>query len=356
MRRAPLLAVASVVVLLVAFPGVAAAESRTGGSIVVGANETIDEDLEAVGGSVVVRGTVEGDLQATGGSVLVAGTVGGDVEVSGGSVTISGDVGGDVEAGGGAVELTEDGRIDGTLDAGADNVTINGTVGDDATVGAEEIYLGSEAVIQGDFTYDGNLTRAEGATVEGEVVETDDDVDVTVGLPSPLPDVPGPALGVYGGLVNLLVGAVLLVAFPRFSAAVADRVGTEPVRTGAYGLAVGVGVPVALVVVAITIVGIPLSLAGGLLFAVVAWVGAVYGRYAVGAWLLSRTDVEHRWLALLVGVVAVGALGFVPFVGDLVQVVVFLIGFGALVLELWQRYRTRGDEAGPAPAVDAEPA
>ncbi|WP_458209401.1 hypothetical protein [Haladaptatus sp. NG-SE-30] len=51
-------------VLLLVFatiPGIAAAESRAGGTIVVEEGETV-KGLEAFGGTVIVRGTVDGDL------------------------------------------------------------------------------------------------------------------------------------------------------------------------------------------------------------------------------------------------------------------------------------------------------
>lgn len=61
---------------------------------------------------------------------------------------------------------------------------------------------------------------------------------------------------------------------------VPDRVTSHPAR---LVLGVLVGAPVLLVPLAITVIGLPLSLAGALAFALVAWVGLIYGRFAVGA-------------------------------------------------------------------------
>jgi hypothetical protein len=96
-----------------------------------------------------------------------------------------------------------------------------------------------------------------------------------------------------------------------------------------------------LAVVAITIIGIPLSVIGFLLFLLTAWVGAVYGRIAVGEWLLSLAGVTNRWLALLVGLVVVAIGVRVPVVGGLVEFLVFLLGFGALAATLYRGYRRR---------------
>ena len=165
----------------------------------------------------------------------------------------------------------------------------------------------------------------------------------------------GPLFAVWGALVNLLIGAVLLFAFPRFSTRVADRVADDPVRTGGVGLLAVLSIVVVLVLLLITIVGIPLSLAGAVLFGLLAWVGAIYGRYAVGEWLLSYADADNRWAALVVGVLVVGLASLVPILGGLAELVVFLLGFGAVVLGLRERYDRR--QTGEATATtDADAA
>lgn len=342
----------ALVVLLASLPAVAAAETRSGGTVVVGEGETIEEDLEAFAGSVVIRGTVDGDLTAAGGDVRIAesGTVNGDVEVSGGSVVVAGTVTGDLDAGSGSVRLADTGRIDGSLEAGAGSITVDGTVGGDATLGADTVTLGPSAEIGGDLTYDGELTRADGATVEGSVTR-DDDLRTDGGLDLGFS---GPLFSVYGALVTLLLGAVLLFAFPRFSSGVADRVAADPVRTGGIGMLVAVGIIAGLVALFVTFIGIPLSLAGLLLFALLLWVATVYGRYAVGEWLLSYTGLDSRWLALFVGVVVVALLTAVPLLGRLVESVVLVLGFGALVLGIWEAYKNRG-AVEPASGSPTEP-
>lgn len=378
MRRTRVLVLLLALVLLAAAPGVATAEERTGNTVTVGENETIEDDLEASGGSVVVHGTVDGDLQAGAGTVLVFGTVtgdveagagsitiggdvGGDVEAGGGSVTIDGDVDGDVQAGGGTVHVTDRGQINGSLEAqanagnspiesGDSRIVVNGTVDDDARLVASEIRLGPNATIRGNLTYAGDLTRADGSTVEGAVTRDD---SLQVDADGWLPELPGPAIVGYGTLATLLLGGVLLRGFPTFSAAVTDRIAAEPVRTGAYGVGFGIGVPIALVLVFITIIGIPLSLAGAILFALGLWAGAAYGRYAVGVWLCSWLGVENRWAALVLGVFLVAFVSFIPLLGQLVETTVLLLGAGALVIGLFERYRARGEtETRSEPITD----
>ncbi|GCF12784.1 hypothetical protein Harman_07190 [Haloarcula mannanilytica] len=355
-RRVAALALVSLLVLSTV-TGVAAGQSYQGAgdTIVVGADETYDS-IEGVAGTIVVRGTVTGDVAAAAGTVHVTetGAVGGNVEAAAGTVRIDGTVGGDVSAAGGTIEIGETARIGGDLDAGAGFVAIHGTIDGTVRAGAEEIVLGPTASIGGDVRYDAaTITRAPEAAVTGSVIQ-----DESIG------DSAGPDFGafafpswlgvIYGLFVNLLLGVILLAAFPSFSARVAERVGENPATSGGVGLLTLVAVPVVLVVLLLTIVGIPLSLVGAVAFGIAAWVAAVYGQFAVGSWALSLADRENRWLALAVGLVGFAILGAVPVLGGLLELVAFLLGLGALALTLRESYRGRGEQSrgGRQTAVD----
>ncbi|NEU55393.1 polymer-forming cytoskeletal protein [Halorussus sp. MSC15.2] len=327
-------------VVLAAVPApVAADETRAGGTVVVEEGETVNESVRAFGGTVVVRGTVNGDLSAMGGNVNVEGRVNGDLQAASGNVRINGTVTGDVSAAGGNVVLSESGRVGGQLDAGAGSVVLDGEVGGDAQIGADTITLGPTAVIGGDLTYDGNLDRADGARVAGEIRQ-DSSPDAAVG-PAGLV-VPKWLAGVYGFLANLVLGAILLLAFPRFSNGTAERAADNPLRSGGIGLLSFVGIPVLFVLLLISLVGIPLGLLVVLLYPLVLWVGYVYGAFSLGAWGLGLADTDSRWLALAAGLLAVSVVGFVPILGGIVQFLVLLVGVGAFALGAWRGYRGRG--------------
>ncbi|APX97645.1 bactofilin family protein [Natronorubrum daqingense] len=313
-------------------------DGQTGGTVVVEEGETVDS-LEAFGGTVVVSGTVTGDVSAVGGDVRVeeTGEVGGDLEAAGGSVTIAGTVDGDVDAAAGSLTVTESGTVGGTLVAGAGVVTISGTLDGDAEIGADTIQLGDEAQVAGDLRYD--------ATIEGDtdVVEGELEEDPALGVDG-APMIGPLASWVFAAYVlaaNLLVGALLLALFPRFSDGVAGHVAGEPLRSGLVGVGALLGIPIVLIALAISVVGIPLSLFGGLLFALVLWIGFVYGWFAVATWLLSLVGLGNRWLALVVGLVAGAVLSQlpIPVIGEAISLFVLLVGLGAFARALVGRWR-----------------
>lgn len=327
-------------------PAAQPAQSAVGGTVTVTDGETISE-VNAVAGTIVVEegGTVEGDVSGLAGNVYIDGTVEGDVAVAAGNVEIAGTVEGDVSAGAGNLLIAEGATVAGDVEAGAGNVEIAGTVEGDVTVGAETIVIGEDASIAGDMRYDGDLQGNE-AAVAGDLAR-----DSTVGVEV------GPTIGpvaswlfdAYALLLNLLLGAVLLALFPRFSASVAERVADDPVRTGLAGIGVLVGIPILLIALAITVIGIPITLVGSLVFALAVWIGVVYGRFAVAAWLLSYAGLENRWLALVVGLVAGAVLGLVPYLGGLINFLVFLLGLGAFAVGLYVHARGGHREPSPRP-------
>lgn len=336
------------VVLLAAaaLPGLAAAEGRAGGTVVVGPNETVRDDLRVTAGTVVVRGTVVGDVSGVAGTVIVAesGNVTDELEVIAGSVRVDGHVG-SMSVAAGSVSITETGSVGTDAEIVAGAASVAGHVGGDGSIAADTIVLSESAVVEGDFVYDGELQRASGATVRGQLKP---DASVAEGTPV-LPDVPGWTTTLVAIAGNVLFGALLLLVFPGFVEQVAHRSREETPRLGAIGLGVLVGVPVVLLLLAVTVVGLPLSIGGLFAFVPLLWASYVLGAYAAGRWALDRAGVEHereRWGALVLGVVFFGLLALVPVVGALARLLVLLIGLGTLAVVLREGYEDyRGEPA-----------
>nr|WP_246084498.1 polymer-forming cytoskeletal protein [Salinadaptatus halalkaliphilus] len=311
--------------------------------IVVEEDETYDR-IEGVGGSIVVYGTVTGDVSGAAGNIHVAegGTVEGSIAGAAGNININGDIRGDVSGGGGGyVEVGETAQIGGDVAVGSGYLSVDGAIDGNVNAGAETIVLGPNANIGGEFRYDAeSFTEDPNATVAGGVVH-EPDIGGTVGDVVDVFTVPPWITTIYGLIANLLLGIVLLAAFPSFSSGVATRVADDPLVSGGVGILSMIAIPILLVLVAITIVGIPLAIAGGFGFAIAIWIGVVYGQYAIGTWVLGLAGVGNRWLALMVGLVGFAILSAIPFLGRLLELIAFLLGVGALALGLHKGYRTR---------------
>ncbi|MCO8267250.1 polymer-forming cytoskeletal protein [Haloferax sp. AB510] len=341
--------------------GVAAAQQgpAAGGAVVVGEGETVDGDLDAVGGTVVIAGTVTGDVSATSGTVLVTetGVINGNLDGVAGSVTIEGTVNGDVSLAGGAVFVRDTAKIDGSLDAAGGTVQLDGAVAGNVRVGAEELAVGPTARVGGSLEYDAaTATVDSAAVVDGGVRQVDGLVvasPVVAGAPFQFgqfeaPVIPGWVVSGYWLLANFVLGAIIVLVAPDFARRVTGLGTKKAVRSGGVGLLAIVAVPIVLLLLLLTIVGIPLSLAGGVGFLLVLWVAGIYGALVLGTWLLSLADYDNRWAALFAGLFVLAVLDFVP-LGGVLEFVVLLVGLGAFALALRGESGDDGDESVSAP-------
>jgi hypothetical protein len=357
MHRSRVSAVVLAFVLVLATPavGVAAADERVGGTVVVEEGETVAGDLQAVGGTVVVRGTVDGNLEAFAGTVTIAesGEVTGSVQGAAGSVSIDGAVGGDVQIAAGSLVIGTPATIAGDVETGVGSFALDGTVDGSVEVGAGSIALGSTASVGGDFVYDGDLTRAEGATIGGDLREDPSLGGAEFGA---FDAVAGWLFTAYSVVTTLVFGAILLVVLPGVASAAADGTRERPLRTAGAGFLAFLAGPVLLVALMLTIIGIPLAFLWLFAWVVLLLAGFVLGEYAVGAWLLSVADYENKWLALAVGILAVYALGRVPILGGIVEFLVLLVGLGAFAVVFWRWVRDRRSDEPAEGSADTETA
>jgi hypothetical protein len=357
-----------IVLLALSLPGFAL-ERRHSELVTVAANETIDDTLLASGNIMRVDGVVNGDLLAFGGSLEVRGTVKGDLVSFTKRTVVSGTVEGNIYDFSHSLDLdgqlrhnmyalvqslrvNDGGHVGGGMVVGAGDVSLEGEVNRSATmfagnldvsgsVGRELSMAGDSLTLTNTSRIGGNLSArvrdlknvhiADGATIVGTR-----DLRLRV-RQSPFAR---PRFYFYQAVwlaAAMLVGWLGLVLFPGFFQASTHAVGSG---WRSLGLGVGVlaGVPVAIVVTAITLVGIPASL---MLLAVYLaaiylakiWVGAFFGQVLLKPARATKSD----WLlGLLVGLLILTIVEFVPYLGGLVHLGVVCLGLGAFA---WQLYR-----------------
>ena len=153
--------------------------------------------------------------------------------------------------------------------------------------------------------------------------------------------------------LSAIVAALLLAALAARQVREAGRlISNDPLMTGLIGFLSVIAIPVAAILLMVTVIGAPLGL--GVLFAVLpllAYAGYLTAAIWTGEWILRRTGPERErerpFLAAVVGVVVLGALGLVPVLG-LVVTVASLLGFGALVRLAFRTFR-----GAPRPSLGA---
>ncbi len=130
--------------LMLALAGPARAfDGRSGDTIVIAADEVIEDDLYVGAENFTLDGTVKGDVVAAGAVITINGTVEGDLIAAGQAVVINGTVTDDARIAGAALLLGSNASIgDDLVAAGASLETEDGsTVGGDLVVGSAQALL-----------------------------------------------------------------------------------------------------------------------------------------------------------------------------------------------------------------------
>lgn len=332
---------------ILALPVSALALTTEGGkNILVSSSTSHDGVYAAGGGSVRAGGMFNNDVLIGGGEVTISGPVKGDVLVGGGSVTISGDVGGSVRVAGGDVEITSKvgrnvlvaggtvtlgdtstvtgevtsfsgelhmaGHVTKSLHAWAGSVIVSGKVDGNVEIHTADdcgkdpcVTVGSAAVIGGNLTY-WAATDAQiqtGAVISGKTVR-----NPVAAVEASQASKVFTGMRLWSLLSALLAGLLVAVFVPRTVRRVAATM------TDRFWPSVGVGsiffflTPLGIILCLITLIGIPVGLIVGAVYAMTIYLSQIFLGYLIGLllarWMKKSVSAEETksrtvWLTLL---------------------------------------------------------
>lgn len=259
---------------------------------------------------------------------------------------------------GGNVTVEEGARLTGDLFVLGGNVTANGEIERDVHLYGGNLTLGPSAVVRGDISrYGGNVTQSPGARVEGQIATYEG-----VRLPfewSPQVVRIGQGIGyVFRTLLVTILAGVVVLLWPNATGRVATAMWTTPGVVAAVGLVTVIGVPILLVLCAITLILLPVTLVGALLLAAAGLFGWIALGLETGRRLSAGLDLGERSPVLfavggtLVFTLVVDAIGLIPWVGWIAPTLASIIGIGAVVLT---RFGTRAYAPPAGPTVPPAP-
>jgi hypothetical protein len=135
----------------------------------------------------------------------------------------------------------------------------------------------------------------------------------------------------------MLLAAALVWALPALTARAAQAARRRPAWTLLAGFVALVAVPAGSVVLAVTLIGLPLAAIVLLAYLALLLLGYVASGIALGDAVLSRwrsSGAGSGWRAgaAALGVLLLGVLTLLPWVGAMVAFLTLIAGMGALVL------------------------
>lgn len=358
-----------------------AADVRTAESLIIPANEYVNDNLYAAAGEVTVSGTTGKDLIVAGGKVIVNGVTLGDLLVLGGTADIlervSGDlrslggqllvgapIGGDVIALGGRIQIGQgatiagdvivlggeviiDGSVSGDVEVYAGQVTINSLIGGQVKLRAgESVNFGERAAMQKvAYTAPEEAMTHEKARI-GEVEYTTSlvpkEVVTGTGLAVLFATVAGIML-IVKFFAYLTAAIVATLVFKRMSESVVEK------TLAGFWSAVGIGFiafivsPVILLIIAFTVFGLVISAVLGILYALLVAVSAVYAGVVFGGMIakltIKESSADWKWASL--GTVLLSLISIIPILGWVVSCVFFLAAMGTLSQSLYRDIQSK---------------
>lgn len=364
-------------VLLLAFAATPAfaLDHREGSRIVVGAGETVNDDLILTGDTVVIEGNVDGDVFAFANNVQVKGNIKGNLVAAGNYVDLSGTVTGTAFTA--ANDIYVNGRVDGNLvsAAGTTNITNSALInrnwiaaGDrlqhDGQVGRDVLAGGSRITVNGKVDGEmevggGNLRIAPTGVVGGKVIFYSDR-PATVENGARTGEVIFHRIEqsrfntidftwfrtgwiAFRFIGFMLVGLLFLALFPGLRRSFPNLVLARPWQLPVAGIVTLVVFPVLVLLLMMTVVGIPLSVLSMLLFPALVYGGQILVSWSVASLLGERVEFMKGWtwpLLFLAGALLTTLVGMAPGIGWLFKTAFVLYGLGGVIFLMGRKKET----------------
>lgn len=323
-----------------------AAEFKSGNSVHITKDQTINDDLYisasdvsvdgtvngnvfVVGGTTQLNGPVTGDVFVAGGTITINGAIGRSVHIVGGTVTISSAIGKDLLLFGGNATLEKSGSVAGVTKIGAGQLQLAGTTKDvDAAVGSLTVV--DTAKINGNLTYTTNKPAVidRDAVVTGKTTQKQVETKTSRAHNSVDNEI-------FGLLFTIVMAGLLFWLLPHKTVGVTKSMLSEIVPNALRGTVFFVVSLFLMLFLFITLIGIPLAMII-LLFWFVGWLTGIIG---LGTWLVDqwqhRSDHIPNFLTVVIGAVAMVLIGLIPAIGGLFAFLAFVTGLGAVVRYDW---------------------
>jgi len=238
----------------------------------------------------------------------------------------------------GAAGANLSGEIGGDLHGGGANISLNSKVGKNVNLALGEkskdtsFTIGDKAQIGGNLTYRSgeNAEISSQAKIAGETIRK----EFKAGMKKS-----GPAaragMIVFSIFSSLIIGLVLVSVFRKKIIVVTDIMLDKIAASIGVGFLALILAPFVFVILAITIIGLPLSL---ILLAF--WIIALYVSKIITGIFLGRVLIEKYWAVkkesliwpMIIGVIVTSLVCFIPFIGWLLGLIAALWAVGGMIL------------------------
>jgi cytoskeletal protein CcmA (bactofilin family) len=364
-----LLTIIAVLLTLFNFDACFGTDFRAGENFFFSDTLTINDDLIIAGNTIkssaiikgdffsasyrlVQNGIVEGSVIAFAKDVDISGQVNGSVSGFGQNINVNGkvnrnligffsalnikpdaDIGGDVTAFGG--ELTLDGKIGKGLRGSVGTLIISGIVNGDVSVKADKIILMPTAKILGDFKYKSQKQAKieSGASVSGQTFWTKEEAKKEK-KPKDIFTLKSIITEILFLLALMITGMVLTLIFKKRAYQAKRAVTASFLKSLGWGFVFMVCIPIAIIILIVTILGIPIAIISLFAYAVLIYIAKLPVATALGEKIIKAFGKEGEPSlipSMLLGLIVLTILLNIPYLEWLIYFIVLFTGFGAIL-------------------------
>ncbi|HUD21086.1 MAG TPA: polymer-forming cytoskeletal protein [Candidatus Saccharimonadales bacterium] len=292
-------------------------------------------DLSVAGNSIIINGDVEDNLFVAGGTVTIRGTVGRHLRVVGSTVTLSGKVNGDLFVAANKINITSGAVISGGTYLAGNLATLDGSFSDLKAV-VNQLTIGGTAKLNNGLTYWSPDTasidsqaKVTGAVTYHQRAKTNYSYKFST-------------LFSIFGLFCLIGSMLLLLLLAYLIRPILDK-SLKHVSEN-FWASLGLGflaliiAPIVLVLLMITVIGIPIAMFGLVVWILALALGSLLAKLVIGSWLVKmikkQDGLKIDYQSIILGVLVYAIIGFIPVIGPTFNFIIFLVAFGSVIAQL----------------------
>jgi hypothetical protein len=263
-------------------------------------SEEISDDVFVSGGIIELNASVDGAI-ITGGTIRVSAPVRGDLIVAGGQIDIANEVEGKIVAAGGTINIR--GNATNLLASGGNiNLRPGSVIERDALLTGG--LIDHAGVVEGKLTVRANefLNRGESGSLDAQEGAFFEGLDFFINI-----------VVLLATLGFIILGLVIIRVFPRPFFAVEERVRKAAALNTAVGFIMIIVSAIVILLLAISLVGLPIAAIMGMLFVIALMLSTVFVSYSTGLKFFKIIRVKAgNSLTYVVGAVILNILFRIP--------------------------------------------
>ncbi|MDD6311361.1 MAG: polymer-forming cytoskeletal protein [Firmicutes bacterium] len=231
------------------------------------------------------------------------------------------------------------------LHVNAADAIISGKIDGDLIINSDTLSIQEGAIITG--TVKGNLGSepiiAEGAKVGAlnyDIVTESDEVSADEASSGS-----GHGFAIWWFLASILIWLAMRLFFKKPVEDAGDLMMTKPGKMAGTGAIAMICIPVASLILLITVIGIPLSLILGVIYTIMLMVSVPFAGAAAGQAVFGKLVPKmNAWGSTIIGVVVLLILREIPYVGGIVKLATVLFIIGYFTMTFYAKYIKKDKE------------